>query len=61
MTKRYAVFVFDHYYPSGGWEDFVGAYSDIKEARDKAVSFKKDRPGTWQIVDLQTLEVVEEG
>lgn len=30
--KRYLVFAYDEYYPSGGMNDFVGDYDDLKVA-----------------------------
>jgi hypothetical protein len=31
--KRYAAFAFDHFYPHGGFEDFIGTFDKIKDAR----------------------------
>jgi hypothetical protein len=30
--KRYLVFGFDHYYPSGGMEDLIGSFAKMPEA-----------------------------
>ena len=54
--KRYLLFAGDEYYPIGGWEDFLGAYSSLEEANDRLFGTPCD---WWQIVDSETLEVVE--
>lgn len=51
--KRYALFGYDRYYPTGGWDDFVCSYDSLEDA----VSSFPDRDYK-QIVDLQTGEVV---
>jgi hypothetical protein len=33
-TKRYLLFSFDGYYPSGGWDDFVKDFDSLDEAKD---------------------------
>lgn len=35
--KRYAVFGYEQYYPSGGWNDLVGRYDTVEEAREGKV------------------------
>ncbi len=53
--KRYLLFKFDQYYPSGGWKDFKGAFDTIKEAKDiKTYSYE-----FFQIVDSDNGCVVE--
>lgn len=32
--KRYWVFGFSEYYPSGGMQDFVGSFDTVEEARE---------------------------
>jgi hypothetical protein len=49
--KQYLVFVFDQFYPLGGWDDFVGSYDSIEEARRAALKRQID---VYQIVDGQT-------
>ena len=48
--KRYAVFVYEFYYPAGGWDDFRGDYDTLEEA--------VKHQGVTQVVDLQTGKVV---
>lgn len=53
--KRYAVFAYDDYYPSGGMNDFCGTYDTVEEASDCGQSTGWDN---WEVVDLRTLTVV---
>jgi len=54
--KRYMLFCGYYYYPGGGWEDFVGCYDTIDDAKTAA---HKDRSAEWvQIVDSTTGEKV---
>jgi hypothetical protein len=55
---RYALFAGDQYYPSGGWEDFIGAYDSIEAARERA---QRERYEWFHIVDLASAQIVEEG
>jgi hypothetical protein len=50
--KRYLLFCFDGYYPSGGWGDFVGTFDTIEEALKN-----RDRDH-YQVVDTETMKVV---
>lgn len=56
--KRYALFVFNAYYPYGGWGDCFSTYDTIEEAKEM-------RNGDLhhfyyhQIVDLQNGNVIE--
>lgn len=62
MLKRYLVLAGYHYYPSGGWGDFVDSFETIDEAEAHA---KKEAPRRerhwWHIVDSATGEIVREG
>lgn len=55
--KRYALFWFAQFYPSGGWDDYVESFRSIQGAT-KYFKTHKDGPryrfGDWQLVDLQT-------
>lgn len=57
--KRYLVFLFDSYYPDGGWGDFADSFDDLNES----ISFARDRrkPSSgdyqydyYQVVDRDT-------
>jgi len=52
-VKRFLVFGFYSNYPEGGWNDLVGSFDTVAEAR--AVGFK--RYDIYQIVDLETGEI----
>ncbi len=56
--KRYLVFTYQSYYPSGGFKDFDSAY-DTLEAAQKARQQKHSIYGGSHIVDLTTLRIVE--
>lgn len=56
MDSQFLVFAGDFYYPGGGWDDFIGVFDSIEAAR-KGVPDKD-----WhQIVDANTLQIVDEG
>lgn len=59
--KRFLLFAFDTYYPSGGWSDFVGAFDTI-EAVDEWIGhadYENFQYGNFQIVDSTTMEVLK--
>lgn len=51
--KRYAMFAYDVYYPSGGWGDFKGSYDTIEEAETAG---KNSGCDNFDVVDLTTGE-----
>jgi hypothetical protein len=66
--QRWALFAFEHYYPGGGWDDFVRASDDVeyltREALEWVNSKRHKGDGFWygmdrsaQIVDLRSLSV----
>jgi hypothetical protein len=55
--KRYALFQGLNYYPSGGWNDFVGAFDTPLEA---FAYENKNLDRDWrQVVDLQTGVIIK--
>ena len=53
--KRYAVFAFNDYYPVGGWDDLLGWYESIEEARLGGQNFlEKSWRDVMYMVDLET-------
>lgn len=59
QVKRFLVFSFDSYYPSGGWNDFKGSYDTLEEA-EYAMN-EKPKLGYYDnnhIVDSTTGKVV---
>lgn len=51
--KRYLLFTYDTYYPSGGWSDFDGSFDSIDEIVEylKEQDYKCD---CKEIIDLET-------
>lgn len=47
--KRYLLFAYDDYYPSGGWNDFKGSFDSVEEAKSNIGSYE-----CGEIVDSQT-------
>lgn len=56
--KQFLLFSGDTYYPGGGWEDYKGDYATQEEA---IAASKADEHDWFQIVDLQTTQIVHEG
>jgi hypothetical protein len=57
--KRFLVFAYDHYYPSGGWKDFQDSFDDEKEAIGKATSLKETKTFDHaHVIDSKTGEAV---
>ncbi len=52
-SKRFLLFAFDCYYPTGGWNDFIGSYDSLDEASTAAKHCNYDFK---QIVDIETGE-----
>lgn len=56
--KRYLVFASAHYYPSGGWHDFVESFDTREEADVCARTVAGDY--VWShVVDSETGEIYE--
>lgn len=55
--KRFLVFSGYFHDTTGGWNDYVGTFETVDEARAAA---KNANDQWWHIVDTQTLSVVEE-
>lgn len=55
--KRFMLFAGMHYYPAGGWDDFVDSFDTVEDAvaHPKIVSEYWD---WWQVVDTATGTVV---
>ena len=54
--ERYLVFGGEVYYPAGGWEDFMGDYADLEEAKQVA---EKQGLYKWShVVDTHSQEIV---
>jgi len=62
---KFLLFASDIFYPVGGWDDLIGRYDTIEEARLEGIRLKAgkhcyDNADRWQIVDLSSNEVVDE-
>jgi autonomous glycyl radical cofactor GrcA len=59
-VKRYLVFAGAHYYPGGGWNDFIGSYDSEDAAEDEARSVLAKNDYSWaQVVDSESETEVE--
>lgn len=56
--KRFLLFQYDQYYPSGGWSDLSGSFNTVEEAR---ICAKKELRTTNEVIDLETGYVVWDG
>ncbi len=58
--KRYWLFTWDDYYPSGGMNDYRSSFHTVEEAKTYLLDLSNtfDR---YQIVDSQTLNEMEKG
>lgn len=60
--KQYALFQYLGYYPSGGWNDFMGTFDSPEDALTYVNSPKNKYPEDYyQVVDLNNGEVVHFG
>ena len=57
--KKYVLFQYNQYYPSGGPYDIQGSYDTIEEA-EKVVNLATYRSDTNLIVDRDTWEIVRD-
>ena len=52
---KYLLFSGSHYYPEGGWNDFIGAYPTIELANEKIKITSND---WFHVVDIETMQIV---
>ena len=57
----FLVFAGMEYYPSGGWEDFVGTGNSAEEARKVAETNSDGSDDWYHIVDAGSGKIVEKG
>lgn len=57
--KRYLVFHGEHYYPGGGWSDYLEQTDDLEMAKFLAKVATK-YGGWFQIVDTHTKEIINQ-
>ena len=59
MKKRYLVFGYDAYYPMGGWNDFIGVYETLEEAKENTKNTNDNKCDFYDIVDIETMKIVD--
>ena len=61
--KRFLAFAGSRYYPSGGWEDFIGDFDTLEEASAFAAAFEEDITpyGWWNVADSESRVIAAEG
>ena len=55
----FALFAGENFYPAGGWQDLVGVYHSVEDARQSLQAIEESSRQWWQIVDLDTALMVE--
>ena len=55
--KRYLLFGFDTYYPSGGWNDFLADFDTTEEAIEYALTMRRD---WFHVIDGTTGQIAKE-
>ena len=62
--KRFLLFAGEVFYPSGGFEDFIGDFHSLYDAKDELTEYIKavgDPKYLWaHIYDAETMEMVYE-
>lgn len=53
--KRFLLFTYDDFYPSGGWNDFKGSFDTLEEAKEAR---KASSSYYCNIIDTETGEDV---
>lgn len=58
--KRYLLFVFQFYYPNGGWDDFKGSFDTVEEAvKEAKMLIEEQHQDGYHVVDSVSGGVVE--
>jgi hypothetical protein len=58
--NKFILFIFDTYYPKGGWKDYYGSYPTFEEALDEAINCIQNHRGEhYQIVNRNTLQIIK--
>lgn len=51
--KQYLLFAGDHYYPSGGWNDFIDSYATMEEVEKQWATLSNNKVYDWgHVVDI---------
>lgn len=54
--KRFLLFVFDSYYPAGGWNDFAGSFDSQYDALKHVTTLRFDH---YQIIDSTDAKIID--
>ena len=58
--NKYVLFVWDSYYPKGGWNDFYGAYETYDDALFAGITaIQRNQGEHFQIVNRNTMEIIK--
>lgn len=62
VLKRFLVFAYDAYYPSGGWNDYQGSFETLAEVRKHIAEVNEETsaPDYFNVVDAHTGKAVKE-
>ena len=60
MIKKYLLFSYAQYYPSGGIGDLRGSYDSIEEA-EEMIETDRIYIDYWDIVEHKTMKIVKSG
>ena len=59
--RRYLLFLYDPYYPNGGWDDLIGDYDTKEEVTKVIKTLDREYSPIVQIVDTENpTEVMDE-
>ena len=53
--KKFMLFGYDAYYPSGGWGDFMGDFDNVEDARAH-IDKQKCRRDDYDLINTETKE-----
>lgn len=58
--RRFMLFAGYHYYPSGGWQDFVGFFDTLDEARKAAANPETGYFATdYKVIDPEWIQIID--
>lgn len=55
MLRRYLLFAGGHYYPNGGWNDFVESFDNLDQAKAVGLKLRED---WYHIFDTEDMGAV---
>ncbi len=60
MLKRYLLFAYQDYYPSGGWDDFKDSFDILEAANKVKAAYESDGYPNVTVVDSFTGKYAED-